>query len=145
MSDACVQARPAEAAGGSIVAATRIRIAIPLVAAVVVIGSTIVASELLGLPLLLGVALTLAVTIAGALVERRALSSLFAGIGLLIIRPYAPGERLLLPSPVDGRLIEAELVRVGIANTTLATPDGLLVTPNSYLLRGAPSEKSMQA
>jgi hypothetical protein len=141
MTQVRVRARQAVSADEAIAAAARIHIALPLIAAVLVISSTALVADLLGLPLLLIVAVTLVVAVLGALVERRAVSSICAGIGLLVIRPYAPGERLLLPSPVDGCLIEAEIVRIGLANTTLATSTGLLVAPNTHLLHGRPASK----
>lgn len=120
----------------------------PLVAAVVVIGAAAVVSSVLGLALGLVLAITLGVALLGAFVAHRTVVSVLAGLILLVSRPYAPGERVLLPSPVDGAPIEAEVVRVGLANTTLATAAGLLVVPNRRLLAAGPrvaAEKSMQA
>jgi hypothetical protein len=56
----------------------------------------------------------------------------FAGLVLLLVRPYAPGERLVLQLREP---VEAELVRVGFANTTLCSRHGLITVPNSRLLR----------
>jgi small-conductance mechanosensitive channel len=102
----------------------------------VTITGTAFVGFLLGLPPLVVLAITLGVAIAGGIVARRTVTSLVTGIGLLLIRPYAPGERLLLRLP--DAVVEAEVVRIGIVNTTLATPDGLLVVGNTYLLRGMP-------
>jgi small-conductance mechanosensitive channel len=104
--------------------------------AVLVIGSTATASLVSGLSLWLVAAITLAVALAGAVVARRAVASLFAGLSLLVIRPYAPGEQLRLHSHADDSVLDVEVVRIGLVNSTLATPSGLLVLPNSSLLRG---------
>jgi small-conductance mechanosensitive channel len=72
-------------------------------------------------------------------IAHRTVSSTLAGVALLVVRPYAAGERVLMQSPVDGCLIEAVVVHVGIANTTLATDTGLLVVPNRRLLRNPPA------
>lgn len=90
----------------------------------------------LGLSMPLVVAVTLAVALAGAVLARRTVTSLVTGVGLLLIRPYASGERLLLHLP--DAVVEAEVIGIGLVNTTLATPDGLLVVGNTYLLRGMP-------
>jgi small-conductance mechanosensitive channel len=117
-----------------------VRVTAPLLAAVVFIGGTAVTASLAALSALAVLGLTIAVALGGAIVMRRTLGSLLAGVGLLLVRPYAAGERLRLNSPCDGAPIEAEVVRVGLVNTTLATDDGVLVVPNTSLLRGLPAE-----
>jgi small-conductance mechanosensitive channel len=108
------------------------RVTFPVLSAVAVITSTVVVSSILGLPLLAVLALTAVVAIAGACVAHRTVSNVLAGVLLLLVRPYGPGERLRLelPQPVDG-----ELVRVGFVNTTLCTQSGLLTVPNSMLVK----------
>jgi small-conductance mechanosensitive channel len=105
------------------------------VAAVVV--SAVAAALLGGSPgqLLL---LALAVLAGCTVVAYRTVASTLAGVALLVIRPYAQGERVRILSPVDGCLIEAVVVHVGIANTTLASDTGVLVVPNNRLLRNPP-------
>jgi small-conductance mechanosensitive channel len=127
-------------ARGERVSASRARIAAPLVVAVVTIASAALVSSLLGLSVVLVLAISAGVAIAGAIVAHRTTSSVLAGLALLVIRPYAPGERVRLPSPVDGTLIDAEVVRIGLANTTLATDSGLLVVANNRLLKGVPGQ-----
>lgn len=78
-----------------------------------------------------------ALVVAGA-IAHRTLSSLFAGLVLAIVRPYAPGERLRIFSPSHGCIIEATLVQIGAANTTLATDTGLLVVANNRMLKDVP-------
>ena len=108
----------------------------PLTTAVVTIGAAALVTSALGMTPLLVISITLAVAIAGGIVARRTVTSLLVGVGLLLVRPYEPGERLLLRLP--DAIVEAEVVRIGLVNTTLATPDGLLVVGNTYLLRGMP-------
>jgi small-conductance mechanosensitive channel len=122
------------------VSASPARVAAPLVVAVVTIAYAALASSLLGLSVWPVLAITAGVAIAGALVARRTTSSVLAGVALLLIRPYAPGERVRLNSPIDGLPVEAEVVRIGLANTTLSTGTGLLVVPNSRLLKGVPEQ-----
>jgi small-conductance mechanosensitive channel len=87
--------------------------------------------------------ITLLVALVGAFVAHRSVLNVLSGVTLLVVRPFAPGERVRLPAP-SGLPIEAELVRVGLANTTLCTESGLLVVPNRRMLQGQP-ETIMQA
>src|SRR3954451_23594177 len=103
---------------------------LPFLAAVIGIGGAALISTLNGLPLAAVVGITLAVALAGAFVAHRSVLNVLAGVTLLVVRPFAPGERVRLSAPADGPPIEAELVRVGLANTTLCTESGLLVVPN---------------
>jgi len=89
---------------------------------------------------LVQVALVTAATLGVALVlARRAVAATFAGLTLLVVRPYAEGERVRIQSPADGCLFDAVIVHIGIANTTLAADSGLLVVPNHTLLRNPPT------
>jgi small-conductance mechanosensitive channel len=128
--------RDARPTVGARTSACPVQLAVPIGSAVVTITGTALVAMALGLSLPLVVAVTLAVALAGAVLARRTVTSLVTGVGLLLIRPYAPGERLLLPLP--DAVVEAEVIRIGLVNTTLATPDGLLVVGNTYLLRGMP-------
>jgi small-conductance mechanosensitive channel len=127
------------------------RLLLPLASAVLVIGAAAVVSSALGLPPTAVLAITLGVALLGAFVAHRTVLSVLAGLTLLVVRPYAPGERVRLQA-ADGAFVEAEVIRVGLANTALATDTGVLVVPNNRLLQGAPpsasaarAEKSMQA
>jgi small-conductance mechanosensitive channel len=117
---------------------------LPLLAAVLAISGAAYVSTLVGLPLLAVVAVTLVVAVTGAVIAHRPLANVLAGVTLLVVRPFAPGERIRLTAPSDGPALEAEIVRVGLANTTLCTGSGLLVVPNSRMLHGLP-ETIMQA
>jgi small-conductance mechanosensitive channel len=113
---------------------------VPLLLAVAVIGSAALVSAALGLSLGAVLAVTAVVAVTGAVIAHRTVRSLSAGVALLLIRPYAPGERVRLHSAAHGGLVEAEVVRIGLANTTLATDTGLLVVPNHRLLHGVPDK-----
>lgn len=64
---------------------------------------------------------------------QQALGSLFAGLVLLIARPYVPGQRIRVVGGSVGAQ-EGVVVSVGLVYTTLATDDGPLNIPNSALL-----------
>jgi small-conductance mechanosensitive channel len=79
-----------------------------------------------------------------ALAVRRTISSLAVGAGILLAQPYRPGDRVLVYVPTLCRTVDAEVVRVGAANTTLlvrdvAGPpggvDSLVVVPNNRMVR----------
>jgi small-conductance mechanosensitive channel len=115
-----------------------VRLAVPLLAAVVVIGASALVSVLIGLPLLAVLGITLGVAVLGAVVAHRPVANVLAGITLLVVRPFAPGERVRLPATDDGAPLDAEILRIGLANTTLCTGSGLLVVPNNRMLPGSP-------
>jgi small-conductance mechanosensitive channel len=85
------------------------------------------------------VIVTVAVLVAVNVLARRTVASSLAGLTLLVVRPYAAGERVRIQSPVDGCLFDAVIVHIGLANTTLATDAGVLVVPNYRLLRNPPT------
>jgi small-conductance mechanosensitive channel len=80
-----------------------------------------------------------AVLLGCAALAHRTVSSVLAGVALLVVRPYAAGERVRMPVPDDWGVLEAVVVHVGIANTTLAADTGVLVVPNRRLLRNPPT------
>jgi small-conductance mechanosensitive channel len=95
-------------------------------------------TAVIGLPVLDVLAAALATAVLCGALAHRIVGNLFAGLVLTLIRPYAPGEKLRLFSPVRGCVVEAEIVRIGAANTTLATTRELIVVPNNTLLRSTP-------
>lgn len=111
----------------------------PVLGTVVAVLLSIAVSVGLGLSASAVLIVAAAVFTACTVVAHRTVSSTLAGVALLVVRPYAAGERVLIQSPVDGCLIEAVVVHVGIANTTLAADTGVLVVPNSRLLRNPPA------
>ncbi len=109
-----------------------------LVCAVAFDALVIVAASVLGLSLPVVLAVAVATVLAVALATQRSLRSALAGLTLLVARPYSPGERLRLFWPQECTTVDVELVRVGLVNTTLGTGEGLLVVPNTLLLRHPP-------
>lgn len=118
---------------------TPTRLTFPALSAVGTISAAAGVCIALDLPLALIVTSTALVALVGAFVAHRAVGSVLAGLTLLLVRPYAAGERVRLYLPSLG-VVDAELVRTGLANTTLSTGNGLVVVPNSRLLRGVPPQ-----
>jgi small-conductance mechanosensitive channel len=137
-------ARRATAARREQAAASPVRLTLPVLSAVVVIGAAALISVLLGLSLLAVLGITLAAAVSGAAVAHRSLANVLAGLTLLVVRPFAPGERVRLDAVPGRPELEAELVRVGLANTTLCTGSGLLVVPNRLML-GRPGKTIIHA
>jgi small-conductance mechanosensitive channel len=76
-----------------------------------------------------------------AALAHRTVRSLLAGAGLALARPFSAGERVRLYVPELHGVVEAEIVRIGAANTTLATGTGILVVPNARMLRRPPEDR----
>ncbi len=105
-------------------------------AAAVAVGAVAAAAAGAGTAVVAGVAVVVAVLV--ALSARHTLGALIAGITLRLARPYAPGEQVRLYMPEVGDVAEAEIVKLGAVTTTLGIADGVLVVPNTRLLRAAP-------
>jgi small-conductance mechanosensitive channel len=127
----------------SCVSAAPVPVAGPLLASVAVIATAAVLATIAGLSSLAVLAVTAAAAIGSAHVARRTINSLLAGTVLVIARPFSPGEPVRLYVPERREVVAAEIVRIGAANTTLATPDGPIVMPNSRLLRGFPEQAEL--
>ncbi|WP_159440891.1 mechanosensitive ion channel domain-containing protein [Jatrophihabitans endophyticus] len=84
----------------------------------------------------------LVILLVGAVAARRVTANLLAGLGLLIVRPYQRGERVRLHTPDVAAVLDAEVVRIGLLNTTLATTTGVETVPNTRLLRTPPDRPS---
>lgn len=147
------QVRDARRAGDERRFASPIRVAAPLAASGATLALAVLIAALSGLSAV-GVVLIAAGTLAGCLaLAQRTVASMVAGLTLLVVRPYAAGERVRIQSPVDGCPMDVEIVHIGLANTTLATGSSVLLVPNHVLLRTPPAvlppppcaEKSMQA
>lgn len=120
---------------------TPTRLTVPAASTAAAAGVAAVALTALGLSSGVVIAAVVLIAAAGAVLNRRTTASLAAGVTLLFARPYLPGERLRLYSPELGRPVEAELVRVGLVNSTLATAFGLLVVANTRLLGSQPDRR----
>lgn len=119
--------------------ATPVRVAAPIMATLAAVAIAVVGALLVGLGPVGLLVVVAAVVAVATVVAHRTVASMFAGLTLVVIRPYAPGERVRIQSPVDGRLIDAAIVHIGAANTTLASDTGIFVVPNNRLLRNPPS------
>jgi small-conductance mechanosensitive channel len=124
---------------GERTSATPVRVAAPILATAASVAAAVVASLLAGFTVTEVLVVAGVVFGAGTVFSHRTLASMFAGVTLLVVRPYAAGERVRIQSPVDGCLIDVVIVRIGLANTTLAADSGLLVVPNHRLLRNPPA------
>lgn len=91
------------------------------------------------LPPVVVVATAAGAVLCAAAFAHRTLGNVVAGLALLLARPYSPGEQVRMYAPELHAVVEAEIVRVSLVHTTMATPSGLLVVPNSRLLRAAPT------
>jgi small-conductance mechanosensitive channel len=131
--------RRARRDGGERVFASPVPVKVPVLATVAAVLLSIAVSVGFGLSVSAVLIVAAVVFVVSTVLARRTVSSTLAGVALLVVRPYAAGERVLLHSPVDGCLIEAVVVHVGIANTTLAADTGVLVVPNRRLLRTPPA------
>jgi small-conductance mechanosensitive channel len=107
------------------------RVAGPLLGGTAAIVVAFVAAEVLGLAVLPALLVTLVVGVLAGFAVQRTLGALVAGFTLLLARPYAPGEQILIELPEFGGLTEAEVVHVGAANTALRVDDRLVVVANS--------------
>ncbi|HEV7205770.1 MAG TPA: hypothetical protein VGN18_14265 [Jatrophihabitans sp.] len=114
----------------------------PLTSAVVAVLLSVAVTLVLGLPDDLVVLVGGGVALVAAVLGRRTVESLVAGAGMRLAQPYSPGEQVRLFVPTLHSVVDAEIVRVGPANTTLMVAGGLLVVPNSRMLKGAPEHPS---
>ncbi len=110
----------------------------PVVLTVLLQGTTVAVGTSLGVPILALLVVAVVIGVLVAVAARRTVSSLVAGAGLRLVRPYQPGEHVRVFVPALRSVHDAEIVRVGPANTTLMTRDGLVLVPNALMLRGAP-------
>jgi hypothetical protein len=117
---------------------TRARVLVPMAVGAVVEAVAIAAAALVGLSAVGIVLLAIGIAVVGAVIERQTVASLVAGAGIRVARPYAAGEQVRLFVPSLSSVEDAEVVRVGAANTTLLTSRGLVVVSNSRMLRGSP-------
>jgi small-conductance mechanosensitive channel len=111
-----------------------IRYAILLIAGTAVLILTL---DMSGVPvnqLILGGAVTgILIGIAG----QQSLSNVFAGIVLLLSRPFGVGDAIRLRSGALGGQMEGTVTEIGITYLRLETPDGVLHVPNSQVLAAA--------
>jgi Mechanosensitive ion channel len=108
-----------------------VRYALVLIGAVTTLIVTLV---LFGIPvgqLLLGGALT---SVFVGIAAQQALSNVFAGLVLLLARPFKVGDSIRLRAGALSGEIGGTVSEIGITYVRLATPDGVVSVPNSQVL-----------
>ena len=85
---------------------------------------------------------TIIITIAG----QQSLSNIFAGIVLLLSRPFQVGDAILLRSGALGGQLEGTVIEIGITYLQLDTgSSGVMSLPNSQVLASAVSRRATAA
>ena len=88
--------------------------------------------------LIVGGALT---TILIGIAAQQSLSNIFAGLVLLLSRPFNVGEAIQLRSGAMGGLIDGTVSEIGITYLRLETADGPMSLPNAQVLAAAVSRR----
>jgi small-conductance mechanosensitive channel len=65
---------------------------------------------------------------------QQSLGNVFAGLVLLLARPFVVGDRIRIRSGALGGVFDASVLELTLTYVTLATDDGLLKVPNSQML-----------
>ena len=113
-----------------------VRYAIVLVGAILTIAVTLVLLKVpVGQLLVGGAFATIIITIAG----QQALSNIFAGLVLLLSRPFQVGDEILLRSGALGGQLEGTVTEIGITYLRLDTGNGVMSLTNSQVLAAAVS------
>jgi small-conductance mechanosensitive channel len=92
---------------------------------------------MLGLPferLLLGGAVTGVIL---GIAAQQALSNTFAGVVLLVARPFNPGDHIRIRSGALGGEFDGVVLAMGLTYVTVSTSSGVLSIPNSSMLSSA--------
>lgn len=127
-----------EAVTGSAHAAV-VRYAIVLVGAILTIAITLVLLKVpVGQLLVGGAFVTIIITIAG----QQSLSNVFAGLVLLLSRPFQVGDAILLRSGALSGQLEGTVTEIGITYLRLDTGNGVMLLPNSQVLAAAVSHQA---
>ena len=116
-----------------------VRYAIVLVGAILTIAITLALLKVpVGQLLVGGAFATIIITIAG----QQSLSNIFAGLVLLLSRPFQVGDPIVLRSGGLSGQIEGTVTEIGITYLRLDTANGLLMLPNSQVLAAAVSRQT---
>jgi small-conductance mechanosensitive channel len=116
-----------------------VRYAIVLIGAILTITITLVLFKVpVGQLLVGGAFATIIITIAG----QQSLSNVFAGIVLLLSRPFQVGDMVLLRSGALGGQLEGIVTEIGITYLQLDTGNGVMSLPNSQVLAAAVSRRT---
>jgi small-conductance mechanosensitive channel len=68
---------------------------------------------------------------------QQSMANLFAGVVLLMSRPFNVGERIRVRSGAMGGVMEGTVTEIGLTYVRLDTGDGVLALPNSQVLAAA--------
>jgi small-conductance mechanosensitive channel len=113
-----------------------VRYAIVLVGAIFTISITLALLKVpVGQLLVGGAFATIIITIAG----QQSLSNIFAGLVLLLSRPFQVGEMIVLRSGALSGQLEGTVTEIGITYLRLDTGNGPVLVPNSQVLAAAVS------
>jgi len=116
-----------------------VRYAIVLVGAILTISITLALLKVpVGQLLVGGAFATIIITIAG----QQSLSNIFAGLVLLLSRPFQVGDPILLRSGALSGQLEGTVTEIGITYLRLDTVNGLVMLPNSQVLAAAVSRQT---
>src|SRR5215471_12215911 len=116
-----------------------VRYAIVLVGAILTIAIMLALLKVpVGQLLVGGAFATIIITIAG----QQSLSNIFAGLVLLLSRPFQVGDPILLRSGALGGQLEGTVTEIGITYLRLDTGNGLVMLPNSQVLAAAVSRQT---
>ena len=110
-----------------------------------IIAALVITLALLKIPvgqLVVGGALT---TILIGIAAQQSLSNVFAGIVLLMSRPFNVGDPILLRSGALGGQLEGTVTEIGITYVRLETDTGVMSLPNSQVLAAAVSRRATAA
>ncbi len=110
-----------------------------------IIAALLITLALLKIPvgqLVVGGALT---TILIGIAAQQSLSNVFAGMVLLLSRPFNVGDPILLRSGALGGQIEGTVTEIGITYVRLDTDTGMMSLPNSQVLAAAVSRQATAA
>ena len=115
------------------------RYAIVLLGAILTIAVTLVLLKVpVGQLLVGGAFATIIITIAG----QQSLSNIFAGLVLLLSRPFQVGDMILLRSGPLGGQLEGTVTEIGITYLQLDTATGVISLPNSQVLAAAVTRRA---
>jgi small-conductance mechanosensitive channel len=115
-----------------------VRYAIVLAGAILTLVITLALFKVPVGQLVVGGALT---TILIGIAAQQSLSNIFAGIVLLLSRPFNVGDAVRLRSGALSGQIEGTVTEIGLTYLRLDTADGLMSLPNSQVLAAAVSRK----
>jgi len=116
-----------------------VRYTIVLLGAILTIAITLVLLKIPISQLLVGGAfVTIMITIAG----QQSLSNIFAGLVLLLSRPFQVGDAILLRAGALGGQLEGTVTEIGITYLRLDTGNGVMLLPNSQVLAAAVSHQA---